>query len=335
MLGSHRIAVALVLFAGALDNGARADEPHEPVVLVYRAPAACPGERAFLEEVRQRTVRLREPHAGEPFRQFTVEISTAKRARGRLRIRDADGGESQRAVEGENCAEVASALALMVAIAVDPTVSMRPLAPPPAPPAPPPAVVPVPRVTPPSSRAPIAPRAKRRAWTAALAAQGVLATGAAPGAFWGAGIATTWTAPLDRDPSLRMDLAYLAGAGEPTAGAGRAHFSRTTAGLEGCAMRLRLGPASVFPCARVEVGALRAEGEDIARATREVRPWVAVGPSVRARWTFWPRAGAFVELGAAAMVPVTRDRFFFEPDATIYRAAPVGMELQSSLGTEL
>ncbi|WP_394842871.1 hypothetical protein LZC95_38090 [Pendulispora brunnea] len=318
---------------------ARAQEESEPVVLVYRAPRTCPTEAAFLEEVRQRTTRLRAPRGAEAFRRFTVDIRvTRAETRGRLSIRDTDGAEAVRTVAGENCGEVGAALALAVAIAVDPTVSLGPapeggpahspfanresrIANAPRPPSPPPAARPVPP----------APKVVRR-FRAALAMEGVVATGVAPDALWGAGLAATWTAPLTFEPSLRTTIAYLTGAREAI-DAAEAHFARWTAGLEGCALRVRLGSVSLFPCAKLEIGALRAEGQKIARATSEVRPWVAVGPSARVRWLV-PGQRLFVEAGAAAMLPLTRDRFFFQPNITIHRAAVLGAEASLALGLE-
>ncbi|WP_394829408.1 hypothetical protein [Pendulispora albinea] len=336
----HRTAIALAgaLLAWSAARAVRADEPHEPVILSYRAPAACPKESEFLAEVRQRTTRLREPRPGEPSRRFSVAITLSKPARGRLEIRDSDGGRSRRVVEGDNCSEVASALALMVAIAVDPTVTMKPLAAPEQAPAPapvmsePPAPAKVPPPVMPARPRKPPPPPKRRVFTAALAAEGALAAGVAPGVLWGAGLTATWTAPLAPEPSVRFAVTYLTGASTNVEDAG-AGFSRLAITLDGCAVRARFGPVSLFPCARLTAGALRAEGEHIARATREVRPWVAVGPSPRARWNV--HRGLFVELGAAVMIPLKRDRFFFQPDATIYRAAPVGLEADFSIGAEL
>jgi len=292
-------------------------------------------------------MRLRAPQGGEPFRRFTVDVRvTRSEARGRLSIRDSDGAEAVRTVVGDHCGEVGSALALAVAIAVDPTLALGPPpaeGPPPGgspmdspfanresrianapPPRPPPAAPrPAPR--------PAAPTTPRR-FRAALAVEGALATGVAPGALWGAGLAATWTAPLAFEPSLRASVTYLTGAREPV-DAAEARFARWTTGLEGCALRVRLGSVSLFPCAKLEVGALRAEGQKIARATSEVRPWVAIGPAARVRWRM-PGQRFFVEAGAGAMVPLTRDRFFFQPNITIHRAAGLGAEASLGVGLE-
>ncbi|WP_394832307.1 hypothetical protein LVJ94_37925 [Pendulispora rubella] len=341
MRSSFRIFAWVAFGVFTLPHLARAEEQSEPVVLLYRAPAsgACPTETAFLEQVRQRTTKLRAPRAGEPFRRFTVDMrATRTETRGRLSIRDSDGAEAVRTVSGEDCGEVGSALALAVAIAVDPTVSLGPAPegdPADSPfanresrianakPAPPPPA--------PVRPAPAPPKRTPRV-RAALAAEGVMATGVAPGVLWGAGLAATWTAPLAFEPSLRAGVAYSSSA-PASVDAAEAHFARWTASLEGCALRMRLGRMSLFPCAKLEVGALRAEGQNIARATSDVRPWVAVGPSARVRWLV-PGQRLFVEGGVAAMVPLTRDRFFFQPNITIHRAAVLGAEADLALGLE-
>ena len=94
----------------------------EPIRIAYHAPARCPNEPQFLGEVFARTGLARSAAEGEPAREFTVDI--ADRAggslSGSLEIHSADGPVSRREMTANRCDELVSALALMVALAVDP-----------------------------------------------------------------------------------------------------------------------------------------------------------------------------------------------------------------------
>src|SRR4051812_34083569 len=104
----------------------------EPIRIQVTAPAGCPGTDAFIAEVTARTANARIATAGEQARSFTVTITLAgKRARGTLVIDDRHGKGGARDVSGESCGEVASALALVRAPAIDPKASTVAKLPPP------------------------------------------------------------------------------------------------------------------------------------------------------------------------------------------------------------
>ena len=125
------VAVAIgALAIGAAPLGiaaASADEPLEPIVLRYEAEAGCPDAAEFGGEVRGRASRARLADPGERARTFTVRITRAGRTfRGPLEVRETAGDSSARDVSGASCAEVASALALVTALAIDPQAATAP-----------------------------------------------------------------------------------------------------------------------------------------------------------------------------------------------------------------
>src|SRR5689334_23382485 len=123
MPSSHvRLAVTLsAISLLAMEGSAAAEEGAEPVRLSYTAGAGCPSESAFMTGVRARTSRVRWVSEGERARVFVVTLSqTDKESSGHLVVRLPNESESERDVTGDTCEEVASALALMAALSVDP-----------------------------------------------------------------------------------------------------------------------------------------------------------------------------------------------------------------------
>jgi hypothetical protein len=119
-------AAVLAAVSGATDL-AWADQ--QPVRITYLAEGACPGERSFRQDVESRTLLARQP-AGQETRQFIVMVKDqGRQSLGRLVIGNQHGSVVTREVTGESCAEVASALALITALAIDPQASMGERAP--------------------------------------------------------------------------------------------------------------------------------------------------------------------------------------------------------------
>ncbi len=89
--------------------------------------AGCPSQEAFKAEVTSRTPRARMGASGEDVRQFVVQFERRDdRVEGRLVVRTGNHRGPTRTVEGATCAEAASALALIIAVAVDPLASTAP-----------------------------------------------------------------------------------------------------------------------------------------------------------------------------------------------------------------
>ncbi len=121
------VAVTAASLAILLAAGSASAADTEPIRVRFEAPDGCPGEAAFLDQVRARTAKARVAAAGEKARTFTVRLAQEGGSiRGRLAIDESAAQTEIREVTGERCAEVISALALITALAVDPQASTAP-----------------------------------------------------------------------------------------------------------------------------------------------------------------------------------------------------------------
>ena len=102
-------------------TGADAVSPDaERVHVTYRAPPECPGEEAFLSDVRARIGRQWEAAPGEAARAIDVTVTvTGLRSVGRIDFVDSGGRHVSRTVSGEKCADVVTGIALVTALAIE------------------------------------------------------------------------------------------------------------------------------------------------------------------------------------------------------------------------
>ncbi len=118
----------VVCLAGILGTTgwAAAAPEQEPIRLEYGADTGCPSSREFERMVFKRTHSARPASSEEPARVFAVTLrQSGERIRGSLTV--TDGTQSLvRQVNGRNCAELASVLALATALAIDPTAEISP-----------------------------------------------------------------------------------------------------------------------------------------------------------------------------------------------------------------
>ena len=366
----HAVAIAaawLSLSLGARSAGA-ADS--EPIRLRFEAVGGCPDEAAFLDQVRARTEKARVAAVGEKARTFTVRLTQEGRSiRGRLAIDEPADPASLREVTGERCAEVASALALITALAVDPQASTAPPArlPPPRPPAPPigpevaapggasaPAAAPPPRSRlPPNHPAPYLPPLSWASLEAAplpvipgvVAARGPswrFSVGIAVAAFGGiapplaaGGTFFLEAARVDRGalafaPSLRL-AAIQADSGYVRVAPAMARFQLRMARAEVCPARLVLGAgASLGACAALDVGAILAEGWGASASESRQRPWAAPGIGGRLRWAIAEEIELQIEGGGS--FPLVRDTFFVAPNIDVHAVPAAAGWLAGGVG---
>lgn len=341
------IAGAPLLVAALLASEPARGDGTEPIRIQVSAPEGCAGTDAFIAEVSARTARARLAGAGEVARSFTVTIVAAgKRARGTLVIEDPHGAGGHREVSGESCAEVASALALVTALAIDPKASTAAKVvprPPPPPPSPPPSLPPptpppprIPQRPPPLTALPwwgpvggplpafpMAPPGPRWRWSAVLrvGAASAIAPSVVP-VLSGA----IELARLDGLLSPALRLAYVqADSGAQVVGLGpqRARFALLAGRLEVCPVRAVIhGPISAAPCALFEAGALAADGLSPFSPSTRTRPWAA--PGLGARVQIDVLGDAMVEVDGGAVFPLVRDEFYFSPTLTAHVVPTVG-----------
>lgn len=112
-----QVVVGGVVLA-AWPAGVRADK--EAIRLNYSAPKGCPTGSEFEQLVFERTRSARPATSEDVARQFEVNVAEqGSKYRGTLTIRDVDQAFS-RVVNGDDCTEIATVLALATALAIDP-----------------------------------------------------------------------------------------------------------------------------------------------------------------------------------------------------------------------
>jgi hypothetical protein len=290
----RRAPIVIGLIAAlAVARSARADAPAR---LLYTAPTGCPDAGAFAGEVHERAPRA-QLTADAP-RTFTITITAADDGfAGTLATPEAG---APRSLAASRCDDLAAALALVTALAIDPSAADAPIASIAAPAPPPPHIV---------------EAAPRRSGLAALLAP-ELDDGIAPGALPAASV----EARLIRDGLGHVDLGAALGRDTTESAAGRARFTWMVARISACWTAFDAALA-LDACAHGEAGALEAEGVDVVRAQDLRRLWVAVGAHAAARIRV--TANVFAELRAGASAPLLRDRFYFTPNVFIHEASAV------------
>jgi hypothetical protein len=368
-LDARLLLTLAVLAAGvgmvpSLVSSASADETGEPIQLDYRASPACPSRESFLARVRARTNLARfvsKAESEKPSRTIVVVAKEGPPAAGSMSVHGPEGDEEPRWIQGGSCENVADALALMVALTVDPQAtepatatsgSSTAAAAAPAPPAsvaevPPsvPAGPPVGTVASPRAPAPPVASAERptnatrqigsRPATHSLSAGADLAvgTGVAPQALLAPSLFVGWTplgawivAPSIRAQFVRTDTGTLDVTG------GGARFTWTAGRVDACGMFDATAALRVGPCARFEAGLLEVSGENVPAAQTQQSPWLAAGLVAHIEWTLI--GPLFLDSEVGPLFHVTAHRFFFRPDTTAYKVPFLGMDADLGLGVQ-
>jgi hypothetical protein len=304
--------VCAVLAAGAASAAERA----EPVRIEYRAPAGCPNTRAFTWMVGERVSRPRAARPGEVARLFVVEVETTDEgAVGHLTIREPDGSEASRSLRASDCAELADALALIVALAVDPRASTGPLSEPPSAgdQPPPPAAEPTPK--------PAAASSDRPSVGFESAAELIVASGMAPGSLLGVKLSVGLVGGEDRATAPAARLAVMHAPQRSFSVAGATMSVRWwAAGLELCPLALPLGEGlTTRPCGQLEWGRLWAVGSNTVGGREARGRWFASGALAKLVWA--PSGQLLVEADLAAVAPLAADRYLI--GSTVVHQLPV------------
>jgi hypothetical protein len=345
---SRAAALVALLVAGPLAAaGSAADAPATKVRLQVSADPACSTRSDLAARVGERSPRIVFVDDTAVDFQVTVQVTLTSSRPGNvvadLVLAAPGAGQPPRRVVARSCAEAADAVALIIALTLDPTqrreVSASPAAggppssparaaaPPPVTPpeivpgAPPPETV---RAAAPSPPSPSAP--PRRQLGVSVAAQTVF--GAAPRVM--PGIALYAMAARERAglwaPALvigathvwRDDLA------EP---GGTASFTLDAASLDLCPVRVRLGWLEARPCASALLGRMSARGSQTENGASASRPFAVGGAAVTAGF------GSVIELSLRVAVGVTliRDSYQFATDV-FHRAGLLTTSASLGLG---
>ncbi len=304
--------------------GARAET--SPVVRVrvdFAAPSACPTERVFVDQLVARAPRARIADDGEAVRTLVVRVLVRGGSFvGRMTVRDRDGTETERDVAADACSELVSALALIAAVAVDPTVATgvpTPASPPPAVPPAEAAAAPAPESPPPSPAAPASP-SSAAPWRLRLVAGAEAVSGALPDI--GLGLpAVSIDASRARDALLALS-SFRARITFARDDAPSARFAWASGAIDTCPIHGERGALDLTLCARIQAGTLYGRGIGVTPTQARTTPWIALAPVARARFDLVDALG--LELEASLVFPLVRDRFVVEAAGPIFRPPAVG-----------
>ncbi|OJY25585.1 MAG: hypothetical protein BGO98_33700 [Myxococcales bacterium 68-20] len=304
-LAGFLIAGACSLLAARSAAGAEGAEPEPHDGLAYEAVGrGCPLESTYRAEARQRM-----PERTDRARTLRVKLSPVPRGfEGTVEAIEISAGRphvvASRTVAGTTCEEVADATLLLVALGL---LEARP------PPAPPPAPAPAPEAAP-IEPAPVRPAVRPTFHVAglALAASGFGPVAVGGGARLGVGLERRG---LVR-PELRLGVDVV-GEAELRNAIGTARRSLLAGRVDLCPLAFGTRPVLARICAAGAVGEVRVRGENVASPRDEGRLYTAVGGLLRGHARLAGGLGADLSVGVLA--PIAPHRFFFEPDATLFR----------------
>ena len=317
------------LVSGPANAVAQEAEPRvESIVLTYAAPPTCPSEGSFVAAVRAHTVRWVRVSAGTTnARELRVRMTARSRdAVGALTATTASGDVSERELVAPSCEELASALAIMVAIAIDPeddptaaTSRRADVVPAPGPVVAPRAEAPRPRPPPTSSRPLVAFELRAEVTSAVISS--ALPVAAVTIALEPAPKRRPWLAwrplvALGFRQSLPIEIAQ---------GSGSFEFVWSAANLRACPVVFTTPSEriEVAPCVETSVGTLHAQGSGVAESRDASVLWADVGLSAAARVRVGGRF--FVSGTFLATAPLVRRPFELTSGARISLAPPVGI----------
>lgn len=303
-----------------------------PVRVDYAASSGCPDALVFGEELRARA-RVRFVGDKETASTLVVRIKhIGKHYEGRLVVRDVAREETERKVNGDSCAEVVSGLALVSAFALgftppsevaDAQAASAPLpdvvdsdafVSPPAIDATPERAPPV-AVEQPRDAAPV--ESGERAWSVSLGADAQLVSDVSPNLALAVPIWVELARSVGAHFSIASRLRFARASSSSTGS-----FTWTVGGLDLCPLVWSARPLRADLCARVHAGSLDAFGVGVVPSRDVTRPWVSLGPV--ASMSLYALGPAFLHLEGALDLPLVRDRFFVEPNDTVFSAPIVG-----------
>lgn len=312
--------------------------PLEEVSFEYH-PAPCGEQKTFVERVRKRTTKFKSSEPKSDLRHFEITIrSLDGEHSAELRITSIEGETTTRTVTGETCEELFDAVALMTALAIDPSApivagdsehsnssardttdtadaesasrpgddaSSSPLAPDVATTAPRDDERPPPPTT--------APKRSRRVFRLGSAGDFVVTGGVVERALLGGEfhIVSEWTLGEYLAPTLRIFGSYQ-GATEVDAPVGSVAFKMYGGGAELCPVRVSFGGPILRPCVSGSVAGLSAKAIDVPDGRSEVQDYTTIGMTGRLELPLHRLIS--LEAGFGAHLPLRRDRFIVDSE---------------------
>jgi len=241
--------------------------------------------------------------------QFQIDFSgSGDQLLGRLQLRELDGSLTTRLLPGTRCDDLVAAMALIAAVLIDPEALTSEVPPRVREPT-------LPVLERPLSRPTVAKSkpSDPSAWGLELGSGGVLETVVAPRPVPGVAFEASAQRKLGPiTPALGLALEYTL----PS----RTTVGNNTARFDWAAARVLASPSSwpvagwgaFRPWLLFDLGRLEGSGENTSnRATVRV-PWLALG--ALGRFELRPVQALLVFMDAGVIVPLRRDRFYFDPE---------------------
>ena len=318
---------------GALIAWSAIADDREGVKLDYQVDPSCAGQDAFVAEVHARSPRIR--FAAEGTRTLVVRVEPrGGKLAGRIEL-----GGTLRSVAGETCEEVISALALVTALALDPLASTAPIS------------TATPSSTATSSDAGASTSApekdagseaisddertlpvEKRRWSFAAGADGEVVLGAGPDPMFAVPVFFEAARSLGERFAIGGAFRFMHADDTSLTGGIGGDFDWTVGALDLCAI-VRAGRFRINACERNTFGVLEAHGLGVVPANSSTRPWVDLGLAVAARARVL--GPFFLEVTGHVGAVLVRDRFFLEPNQTVFQAPLFMGELGGGVGFEI
>jgi len=331
---------ALPLVSSSLLVSVAASAEEEAVRVAYVAPVSCPDEQVFVARVRTRTEHGRFADPGELARTFEVRLSEAEHGAGfsgQIEFIDVDGSSARRSVTGATCDEVASSLALIMALSIDDRVAQTAAREQESSPSPPPAATRAPTKEAGPADAASAATHKRLLEPAPL--QFRFQFGLNAGAL-------NWVSPSvapvfggfaelgarEHTSSLRLS-AFDARQTKVVRSGAEAHFATDWLRLDFCPLAFAIAPhVALSPCAAFDGGVLsaRASGSALVRKTSSASFWAAGVALARLSWEIKGRFVLGLEGELAA--PLIRHDFVINHPDWRYQVPALGVGAKAGVG---
>jgi len=346
MIPGGALLAALLLQTASGAPGTPSETGTTRARLDLRGAAECISRSDLAARVAARSARIRFVDDAAVYAHVVVTSARPGNVVAELVLATPGAEQPPRRFVARSCAEVADAIALIIAVTLDPTSVRNSVAPgntaaateprsdvatPPAdkrpdqPPASPPAAPPA--TLEPATPAPPVASARKQRFGAYVAGQTIF--GPAPSVM--PGLALYAMAALDGEgvwsPALFLGATHVwrDDLSEP---GGAASFTLDAASLDACPFRVGRSRLVARPCASALVGRLATSGADTEQAASSTRPFATAGVALNASY------GTTVELSArlAAGMTLIRDSYDFG-GLTFHRAGAI--TVAASLGAGL
>lgn len=291
--------------------------------LDYSRRGQCPAEHELVRQITKRTsIAERVDHDAEIRAEIRVEADHGS-ARGSVEWWEGNA-RTRRNVDGDDCKEVVAAVALILALALDPDADTGPI------------VEPAPFAAPRRRAATLPPPKRARApaprWRLNVGATAGLTGGGLPTVhpYFGPRVALAREHRGVWAPRAELSSYYARGNNVTSTGAARLTWWVARLGL--CPVELEVGEWFALACATFDAGRLTVQGYAAVDARTSRVLWYGPGAVLRFGW----RLDSFsVALEDGMVVPLAHDRFYFWPDRTAYRISDIAGYIGTVIGVRL